>query len=91
LEEASFRTGGGGGRKTGVAGRWNERGFGFITPDGGSEDVFCHFSAITDGNMLSEGARVDYDESYDERKGKPRAERVTGGIQVRMGRGCIRI
>ena len=24
--------------------------------------------------MLGEGARVEYDESYDERKGKPRAE-----------------
>jgi hypothetical protein len=34
--------------------------------------------------MLTEGARVDYDESFDERKGKPRAERVTGGIQVRL-------
>ena len=26
-----------------------------------------------------EGARVEFDESFDERKGKPRAERVTGG------------
>jgi len=31
--------------------------------------------------MLSEGSRVDYDESFDDRKGKPRAENVTGGIQ----------
>jgi len=31
--------------------------------------------------MLDEGARVEYDESYDERKGKPRAERVSGGRQ----------
>ena len=42
----------GGGRKTGVAGRWNSRGFGFIIPDHGGEDVFCHLSAITDGNMV---------------------------------------
>ena len=28
-----------------------------------------------------EGARVEFDESFDERKGKPRAERVTGGTQ----------
>ena len=44
--------------------------------------MFCHMSAITDGNMLQEGSRVDYDESYDDRKGKPRAERVTGGVYV---------
>ena len=31
--------------------------------------------------MLEEGARVEYDESYDDRKGKLRAERVTGGFR----------
>ena len=41
-----------GDRKTGVAGRWNPRGFGFITPDQGGEDLFCHFSSISDGNMV---------------------------------------
>ena len=54
---------------------------GFITPEAGGEDVFCHFSAITDGNMLEEGARVAYDETFDERKGKGRAENVTGGVR----------
>ena len=33
-------------RKTGVAGRWNPRGFGFITPDDGSEEIFVHQTAI---------------------------------------------
>jgi hypothetical protein len=31
--------------------------------------------------MLEEGARVEYDETYDERKGKGRAENVTGGVR----------
>ena len=35
----------------------------------------CHQS------QLHEGARVEYDESYDDRKGKIRAERVIGGAQ----------
>ena len=50
---------GGGGMK-GVAGRWNDRGFGFIKPDDGGDDVFCHFSAIKDGNCLREGDRVEF-------------------------------
>ena len=31
--------------------------------------------------MLEEGARVEYDETFDERKGKGRAEGVTGGVR----------
>jgi cold shock protein len=40
-----------------------EKGFGFITPDGGSADVFVHFSAIqADGyRSLDENQRVEFD------------------------------
>ena len=41
----------------------SEKGFGFITPEDGSADVFVHFSAIQgDGyRNLDEGQRVEYD------------------------------
>lgn len=39
------------------------KGFGFITPDDGSKDVFAHFSAIaSDGfRTLAEGQKVSFD------------------------------
>jgi CspA family cold shock protein len=54
----------------------DEKGYGFITPDDGSKDLFVHQSDIAgDGfRSLSEGAKVSYDaESGD--KG-PRAANV---------------
>merc|ERR1719476_74822 len=73
------RGGGGGGVVSGVAGRWNAgRGFGFIKLDNG-DDIFCHFSAIKDGNMLEEGKKVTLRISWDERRNKDRAEDVYGG------------
>ena len=71
--------GGGGERFKGEACKWNSRGFGFIKPLDGSEDVFCHVSVIKDGNCLREGDQIEYEKVYDDRKGKYRAENVTGG------------
>lgn len=38
------------------------KGFGFITPDNGSKDIFVHFSAIqsTAFKTLDEGQRVEF-------------------------------
>jgi cold shock protein len=40
-----------------------EKGYGFITPDGGAPDVFVHFSAIqaTGYRSLEENQRVEFD------------------------------
>jgi len=39
------------------------RGFGFITPDDGSEDVFVHISTVERSGLgyLSEGQKIEFD------------------------------
>lgn len=47
-----------------------EKGFGFIVPDEGGNDVFVHISAVRDAGMqtLDEGQKVSYD--LEENRGK---------------------
>ena len=49
---------------TGIVKWFNEaKGFGFVTPDDGSDDLFAHFSAINMGGFktLKEGQKVSFE------------------------------
>ena len=41
----------------------DQKGYGFVTPDGGGKDVFVHFSALQgDGfKSLAEGQKISFD------------------------------
>ena len=48
------------------------RGFGFISPEDGSKDVFVHISAVEQSGLgqLSEGQKVAFDVQPDDRGSK---------------------
>jgi len=53
-----------------------DKGFGFITPDDGGQDVFVHVSGVIAGGPLRDGSKVSYDLGQDRKTGKSKAENV---------------
>jgi cold shock protein len=56
----------------------NQKGFGFIQPDQGNQDVFVHISAVERAGLstLNEGQKVSFDVVADRRTGKSAAENL---------------
>ena len=51
------------------------KGYGFIEPEGGGQDVFVHISAVEQAGMqsLNDGQKVSYEVIADKRSGKASA------------------
>ncbi|MGO4175988.1 cold-shock protein [Bosea sp. TAF32] len=54
------------------------KGYGFITPDGGGNDVFVHISAVERAGLrgLNDGQKVSYELVADKRSGKQSADNL---------------
>lgn len=55
----------------------DDKGFGFITPENGGQDVFVHVSALERGGSLREGDKVTFEVGQDRKTGKSKAENVS--------------
>jgi CspA family cold shock protein len=54
------------------------KGFGFIQPDGGGQDVFVHISAVERAGMndLQEGQKISFELEDDRKSGKKSAVKL---------------
>lgn len=57
------------------------KGFGFIQPDDGGQDVFVHISAVEKAGLrdLADGQKISYEVVVDQRRGKASAENLKVG------------
>lgn len=55
------------------------KGYGFITPDEGGNDVFVHISAVERAGLgqLKDGQKVGYELTTDRRSGKVSADQLS--------------
>jgi cold shock protein len=55
-----------------------QKGFGFIQPEGGGQDVFVHISAVERAGMtsLNDGQKISFDIVADRRSGKSNADNL---------------
>jgi len=53
-----------------------DKGFGFIKPDDGSNDVFFHVSALREGDEITVGKAVTFETGVDPKSGKSKAVSV---------------
>jgi CspA family cold shock protein len=56
----------------------NQKGYGFIQPDGGDRDVFVHISAVERAGLqtLRDGQKISYEMATDRRTGKQSADQL---------------
>ncbi len=56
----------------------DQKGFGFIEPEGGAQDVFVHATALERSGItgLSEGQKVRFDTEIDSRSGKTAVAKI---------------
>ena len=56
----------------------NQKGFGFIQPENGGQDIFVHISAVERAGMstLNEGQKLSFEIVADRRNGKSSAENL---------------
>jgi CspA family cold shock protein len=56
-----------------------QKGFGFIQPDDGGNDVFVHISAVERAGMstLNEGQKISFEVVADRRTGKSAAQNLS--------------
>ena len=55
------------------------KGYGFIQPDQGGDDIFVHISAVERSGMtsLNEGEKINFEVAQDRRTGKSAAQNLT--------------
>lgn len=56
----------------------NTKGYGFIAPEAGGNDVFVHISAVEQSGLqtLKEGQKVNFETQTDPKKGKESAANI---------------